>query len=177
MKLFGKIFLWYLVTTALIFGVIVFVTRTFQTEPMFSRWQPRRNQLVFYGGSAEHVYALGGDAALREHLLRLEDNASIKEVKLLLDDGSVAYGTADDVSDFADVAGRARASGVPEIDVSRSDYGRAKAFHLRDRRSGVLAVRWDPPRDVVVLRFVAGICSLARAAGDGCGRVLRSRFI
>lgn len=148
MKLFGKIFLWYLVTTALIFGVIVFVTRTFQTEPMFSRWQrSARNQLVFYGGSAEHVYALGGDAALREHLLRLEDNASIKEVKLLLDDGSVAYGTADDVSDFAEIAGRARASGVPEIDVSRSDYALgAKAFHLRDGISGVLAVRWDPPR-------------------------------
>jgi hypothetical protein len=47
------------------FGVIIFVTRTFQTEPMFSRWQrSARNQLLFYGGSAEQVEKVGGRKSL-----------------------------------------------------------------------------------------------------------------
>ena len=46
MKLFVKIFLWFLAAIALMVGVIIFVTRTFQTDPLFSRLQrSTRNQM------------------------------------------------------------------------------------------------------------------------------------
>ena len=51
MKLFVKIFPWFLAATALMVGVIVIVTRTFQTEPLVNRFQrSTRNQMamVFY---------------------------------------------------------------------------------------------------------------------------------
>ena len=148
MKLFGKIFLWFLAATALMFGVIIFVTRTFQTEPMFSRWQrSTRNQLVFYGGSAEQVYSLGGKQALDRYLSRLEDNATIKEVKLIANDGTAIYGSADDFDDFSALAASAQVNGGPEIDVGRSDVALGvMPVRFADGRAGVLAIRWDPPR-------------------------------
>ena len=148
MKLFGKIFLWFLATTALMFGVIIFVTRTFQTEPMFSRWQrSARNQLLFYGGSAEQVEKIGGKKELDTLLARLEDNTAIKEVKLIAGDGTLIYGSADDVNDFTDLKARATASGGPEIDVSRTDSALGvEPIKLADGSRAVLAVRWAPPR-------------------------------
>jgi len=148
MKLFVKIFLWFLAATALMWGVIIFVTRTFQTEPMFSRWQrSARNQLLFYGGTAEQVSAMGGKAELDRLLARLEDNTAIKEVKLIGNDATVLYGTPDDVGDFADLWTKARTSGEPEIDVSRSDSALGvQPVRLADRRQAILAVRWEPPR-------------------------------
>lgn len=148
MKLFGKIFLWFLVTTALMFGVIVFVTRTFQTEPMFSRWQrSARNQLLFYGGSAEQVESIGGKKELDDLLARLEDNTAIKEVKLIRSDGSLMYGTAGDIGDFTDLSARAQTSGGPEIDVSRTDSALGvEPIRLANGTTAVLAIRWEPPR-------------------------------
>ena len=152
MKLFGKIFLWFLATTALMFGVIVFVTRTFQTEPMFSRWQrSARNQLVFYGGSAEQVESLGGSAALNAYLARLEDNATIREVKLIAADGAILYGTPDDVADFSTLSVKAQAAAGPELDVSRTDYAMGvMPLRLVDGRPAILAIRWDAPRAAVL---------------------------
>lgn len=148
MKLFVKIFLWFLAATALMFGVIIFVTRTFQTEPMFSRWQrSARNQLVFYGGSAEQVDALGGKSALDAYLARLEDNTAIKEVKLVKADGSVVYGSTDDVGDFAALSAKAREIGGAEIDVSQAEFALGvMPVRLTDGSPAVLAIRWDPPR-------------------------------
>ena len=47
MKLFLKIFLWFLAAIALMVVVVIFITRTFQTEPTFTRWQRgARSQLT-----------------------------------------------------------------------------------------------------------------------------------
>jgi signal transduction histidine kinase len=148
MKLFGKIFLWFLAATALMWGVIIFVTRTFQTEPMFSRWQrSARNQLLFYGGTTEQVSAIGDKAQLHQLLARLEDNTAIKEVKLVTQSGEILYGTSEDVGDFSELSSRAAVSGGPEIDVSRTDSALGvERVKLSDGRSAMLAVRWEPPR-------------------------------
>src|SRR5438876_604012 len=148
MKLFVKIFLWFLAATALMWGVIIFVTRTFQTEPMFSRWQrSARNQLLFYGGTTEQVSVMGGKAELDKLLARLEDNTAIKEVKLVGNDGTVIYGSQDDVNDFAELSVKARVSGEPEIDVSRTDSALGvEPVRLADGKRAMLAVRWEPPR-------------------------------
>ena len=166
MKLFLKIFLWFLAATALMWGVIIFVTRTFQTEPMFSRWQrSARNQLLFYGGTIEHISAIGGKADLDQLLARLEDNTAIKEVKLFTRDKQVLYGTSDDVADFDELTGRAEASGSPEIDVSRTDSALGvKPLKLADGRQAVLAIRWEPPR-APALFFDAGWLGYVRLFG------------
>src|SRR5436309_6594134 len=101
MKLFLKIFLWFTLATALNFAVIIFITRTFQTEPMFSRWQrSATNQLVFYGATAEQIYGSSGEAGLLRYLTRLKDNATIQDVDLLDTNGNLVFGEREGTHDF-----------------------------------------------------------------------------
>ncbi len=72
MKLFVKIFLWFLAAIALVVGVLMFVTRTFQTEPMVTRLQrSTRNQMTIYSGTATQIVNGEGEAGLRAFLSRL----------------------------------------------------------------------------------------------------------
>ena len=75
MKLFLKIFLWFLAAIALAVGMIIFVTRTFQTDPMFSRSQrSARNQMIVYGGTATQIASKEGEAGVRSFLSRLRES-------------------------------------------------------------------------------------------------------
>jgi len=148
MKLFLKIFLWFTLATALNFAVITYITRTFQTEPMFSRWQrSATNQLVFYGATGEQIYATSGQAGLTEYLTRLKDNATIQDVDLLDADGNLVFGQREGIHDFDSMVARADAAAGPEIDVNSSDAGLGVVpVNLADGKRMVLAVRWAPPR-------------------------------
>jgi signal transduction histidine kinase len=148
MKLFLKIFLWFLVAIAMLFGVIIFVTRTFQTEPMFARWQRGAHaQLAVYAGTAVQIYDSEGDAGLREYLIRLRDIETTKEIDVLDEKGRAMIGDLTETSDFSSVVERADASGAEEIDVSPDDYALG-AIHMRfaDGKQATLAVRWSAPR-------------------------------
>jgi two-component system sensor histidine kinase CpxA len=148
MKLFLKIFLWYLVALAMMFGVIIFVTRTFQTEPAFSRWQrSARNQMAFYSATASQIQASGGDTALKTFLARLSENGSIRDVLLLQSDGSVSYGDANFAADFDHVAAGLRETGETTIEVNGTDPALgATTLKFADGRTAMLAIRWEPPR-------------------------------
>ncbi|HEY2847012.1 MAG TPA: ATP-binding protein [Pyrinomonadaceae bacterium] len=148
MKLFVKIFLWFTLATALNFIVIVFITRTFQTEPMFSRWQrSATNQLVFYGATAEQIYGVSGQAGLTQYFTRLKDNATIQDVDLLDYNGNVVFGERGGIHDFDSLVAKADAATGPAIDVNSSDAGLGIIpVNLSDGRKMVLAVRWEPPR-------------------------------
>jgi signal transduction histidine kinase len=148
MKLFVKIFLWFTLATVLNYAVIIFITRTFQTEPMFSRWQrSATNQLVFYGATAEQIYAASGDAGLLQYLTRLKDNATIQDVDLLDTNGNLVFGEHEGTHDFDAMVARAATASGPEIDVNSSEAGLGVVpVNLSDGRRMVLAVRWAPPR-------------------------------
>ena len=148
MRLFLKIFLWYLVAIAMMFGVMVFVTRTFQTEPAFSRWQrSARNQMAFYTATAAQIQASGGDDALRTFLARLNENGSIRDVLVLEDGGKVLYGDPNIVGDFDHVISVARETGQTDIEVNGTDPALgATAMPLANGRHAMLAIRWEPPR-------------------------------
>lgn len=148
MKLFVKIFLWYLVAVAMMFGVMVFVTRTFQTEPAFSRWQrSARNQMAFYSATAEQIQDAGGDEALRTFLARLNENGSIRDVLVLQNDGTVLYGDPNFVGDFENVVAVARSTGETDIEVNGTDPALgATSLQFTDGRPAMLAIRWEPPR-------------------------------
>jgi two-component system sensor histidine kinase CpxA len=148
MRLFLKIFLWYLITVAMVFGVMVFVTRTFQTEPAFSRWQrSARNQMAFYTATATQIQAAGGDDALRTFLARLSENGSIRDVLVLQSDGKVLYGDQNVAQDFEYVIGVAREIGQTDIEVNGTDPAvGATEMTFSDGRRAMLAIRWEPPR-------------------------------
>ena len=148
MKLFLKIFLWFTLATTLNWAVIIFITRTFQTEPMFSRWQrSATNQLVFYGATGEQIYASTGQTGLIQYLTRLKDNATIQDVDLLDTNGNLVFGEREGTHDFDALVSRAATAAGPEIDVNSSDAGLGVVpVNLSDGRRMVLAVRWAPPR-------------------------------
>ncbi len=148
MKLFLKIFLWFLVAIAMLFGVIIFVTRTFQTEPMFARWQrSARTQLSVYAGTSMQIYDKQGDAGLREYLSRLHDIETTKEIDILGKDGRTMVGDLTEMGDFDGVIERAKTGGQAELDVTPNDSALgAIPIRFADGDSAVLVVRWSAPR-------------------------------
>ena len=107
MKLFIKIFLWFLVAIALSNVVILFVTRSFQTEPMMNRVQrSTRNQMIVYAGTATQIANGEGESGVKAFLTRLRDLEPPREVDLVAEDGNVWYGTTDDIEDSRELIGR-----------------------------------------------------------------------
>ena len=112
MKLFVKIFLWFMAAIALMFGVIVFVTRTFQTEPMVSRFErSTRNQLTVYGGTATQIVTAEGEVGLRAFLTRLKDLEPPRQVTLVSNDGKVFFGDPVDVPGVSELAAKSISAG------------------------------------------------------------------
>lgn len=145
MKLFVKIFLWFLAAIALIVGMMIFVTRTFQTEPMMNRFQrSTRNQMTIYGGTASQIVNAEGEAGLRVYLSRLRDLEPPREVKLVTPDGSAWFGDASAITDSAELIGRTFASDNAETDYSSEDRALGAApVKFPDGRRFVLVLQWD----------------------------------
>lgn len=145
MKLFLKIFLWFLAAVALMVGVIVFVTRTFQTEPMVSRFQrSTRNQMIVYSGTATQIVNGEGEAGLRTYLSRLRDLEPPREVDLVDSNGNVWFGDHDEISDSMDLVSRTFASGAAEADFSADERTLGAApVTFPDGRRYVLVLQWE----------------------------------
>ncbi len=145
MKLFLKIFLWFLVATSLMIGVMYFVTRTFQTEPMVNRWErSTRNQLVVYAGTAEQIARSEGEAGVRSFLTRLRDLEPPREVDLVAGDDTIWFGQNEDVADSLALIARTRASGAAETDLSADERSIAAApVVFPDGRKFVLVLQWE----------------------------------
>jgi two-component system sensor histidine kinase CpxA len=145
MNLFVKIFLWFLTAIALIVGMIIFVTRTFQTEPMVGRMQrSTRNQMIVYGGTATQIVNGEGENGLRAFLSRLKDLEPPREVELVAEDGSVWYGEAGEVEDSKDVVARTLTSGAVETDFSSEERTLGSApVTFPDGRRYVLVLQWE----------------------------------
>jgi hypothetical protein len=100
MNLFFKLLIWFLVTATLVFGVMYFITWTFQTEPMFSRVQrSSRNQMIIYGGTATQIINRAGEEGLRTFLTRLKNLEPPREVDLVSENGEVWFGTNEEIDD------------------------------------------------------------------------------
>ncbi len=148
MKLFLKIFLWFLAAIALMVGVVIFVTRTFQTEPTFGRWQRgARNQMRVYGATASQIFDEEGESGLRRFLDRLGDAETLTEVDLVDREGNIVYGGTKDVHDFDPVIARTLASGAAELDVTSLETPMgATTVTFTDGRHLILLIRWEPSR-------------------------------
>lgn len=148
MKLFVKIFLWFLAAVGLMIGVLIFVTRTFQTEPMVSRFErSTRNQMTVYGGTASQIAAAEGEAGLRIFLQRLKDIESSRKISLVGPDGTVLFGDEADAA-AVDLSARALTSGQVETDfLSEERTLGAAAVTMVDGHRATLLFQWErqPP--------------------------------
>ena len=145
MKLFIKIFLWFLAATALMVGVIIFVTRTFQTEPMVGRSQrSTRNQMIIYSGTATQIIKAEGEAGLRTYLQRLRDVEPPREVDLVDSGGKLWFGEHEEITDSTDLISRTFSSGATETDYSAEDRTLGAApVAFPDGRQYVLVLQWE----------------------------------
>lgn len=147
MKLFLKIFLWFLATIVLIVTVMTFVTRTFQTEPLYSRWQrSAQRTLTLYAGTIEQISKYNDPNALTELLDRLRDNSSIRDLVVIDDRGNVIFGDPSVVAEFTDIKEQAKTAEGAVIDpTSETPFGAVK-INFADGRHGMLLARWEQQR-------------------------------
>jgi len=144
MKLFLKIFLWFLAALAVSNAVIYFVTRTFQTEPLISRFQrSTNNQMTIYGGTATQIAHAEGEAGLRVYLERLQGEMS-RKVNLIGSDGSLWFGERNEISEPGEIVKRTLASGRVETDFAPEERSLGAApVDFPDGRQFVLVLQWD----------------------------------
>ncbi len=151
MKLFVKIFLWFLAAIALMVVVIIFVTRTFQTDPMFSRFQrSTRNQMSIYSGTATQIVNAEGENGLRIYLSRLRDLEPPREVNLVDSNGQTWFGEPAAITDSADLIKRTFSSGSAETDSAEDRTLGASPVAFPDGQRYVLVLQWErqPPQSL-----------------------------
>lgn len=144
MKLFVKIFLWFLAAVAVSNGVIYFVTRTFQTDPLVSRFQrSTRNQMTIYAGTATQIAHAEGEAGLRTYLERLQGEMS-RKVNVIASDGSVWFGAGNEIIEPGEIVKRTLASGEVEADFTPEERSLGAApVNFPDGRRFALVLQWD----------------------------------
>jgi len=145
MKLFFKIFLWFLAAIGLMVGVVIFVTRTFQADPANSRFQrSTRTQMLIYSGTAAQIVAAEGEEGLRNFLTRLRDVEPPRRVDLIGTDGSAYFGSGEDLAGFQQLITRTRESKGAETDFTSEDRSLAAApVSFPDGREFVLVLQWE----------------------------------
>ncbi len=145
MKLFVKIFLWFLAAVGLMIGVMMFVTRTFQTEPTVSRFERNtRNQMTIYGGTATQIVGAEGEPGLRTFLTRLKNLEPPRQVSLVGPNNVLWSGDPIVSKDVNDLVDKTLASGQVETDFSTEERTLGAApVDFPDGRRLVLIFQWE----------------------------------
>ncbi len=148
MNLFLKIFLWFLATIALMFGLIIFLNWSVQTEPVVSRWQASmRNQTSIFSATAAQIYDDSGEDALLEFLDRIKTADTITEIDLIGRQGNIWVGDAAAVNSYQELVERTFASDSIELELSPPTSAlSAGKLQLNDGSEFVMIVRWERPQ-------------------------------
>jgi signal transduction histidine kinase len=147
MKLFLKIFLWFLTAVGLMMAVSIFVTRTFQTEP-YSRWErSARVSVSIYAGTAGQIYAAEGEQGLKTYLDRQLTTESIREIGVVSEDGTTSIGSISNLNEFRAIKEHTTAQGSADVDFTPGEFSLGAApMQLPDGRRFSLLIKWSPPR-------------------------------
>ena len=79
MSLFLKIFLWFWLATALVVGVLTFITWSTQSEPFLNRWQYAvGNTMSVYTEIARQIYENEGEKGIGDFFQKLKISSEIK---------------------------------------------------------------------------------------------------
>jgi len=164
MKLFIKIFLWFLVAVTLVFFATFFVTRYFQVQPAANRWQQSvKSRMTFYQQTAEQIENAGGsEAAVAEFLGRIKEHGSIREVILVDQNDKVIFGrlTPED-SEILEATRGANEAVVLDREGEPTLGG--VPLRLSDGRTASLIVRWEQAN--IPPLFFGSVNGLLRLAG------------
>ncbi len=187
MKLFVKIFLWFLAAISLMVGVTVFLNWTVQTEPVVSRWRVSiRNQTNLYTDTAAQIYQTQGESGLTTFLERLRAAETIREVDLIGVNGRSWLAEGVEPGSYAELVGRALAADAVEIENHVDTALSARQFELSPGDRYVLIVRWErlrmapffgesPYRFIrygILLLTALGLCwALARYLSSPIGKI------
>ena len=146
MNLFVKIFLWFLLSNAAMFGLILFLNWSVQTEPVVSRWQTSiRNQTMIYSETAAQIYNDVGDDALLEFIDRIKTTTTITEIDLIAEDGKILVGEVADVNGYSEVVARTFASDSVELTFGQNYALSSNKIALSDGSEYVMIIRWERP--------------------------------
>lgn len=145
MKLFLKIFLWFLAAVAVSNAVIYFVSETFRTEPLVNRFQrSTRNQLNIYGGTATQIARAEGQDGLKQYLERLQGQDTGRKAALVGKDGKTIFGGESDIPDIGDIVRRTLETGDVQVDFGAEERSLGAApVDLPDGRRLVLLLQWE----------------------------------
>jgi signal transduction histidine kinase len=149
-NLFLKIFLWFLVASAVMVGVVMFLNWTVTTEPVVSRWQSSiRNQTTLYAATIEQIYRSQGEAGVLEFLDRIRNVETVTQVNVVRSDGKLWLADADDVSNYQGLIQESLTSDAVELELSSTDTAlTAKSFTLPNGDEFAIVIRWDRLRPV-----------------------------
>lgn len=145
MKLFLKIFLWFLAAVAVSNAVIYFVTRTFQTEPLINRFQrSTRNQMNIYGGTATQIARAEGTEGLNTYLTRLQGQDSTRKVVLVGGDGKVWFGSENEIVDVSEIVRQTIEAGEVQTDFTTEERSLgASPVDFPDGKRLALVFQWE----------------------------------
>lgn len=148
MNLFLKIFLWFLVASAVMIGVVMFLNWTV-SEPVASRWQSSiRNQTNLYAATITQIHGAQGDPGVEEFLTRVRDVETVTEVNIVRRDGRLWLSDSTDVSHYRGVIDGAFSTSAVQLELSSPDTAiTAKNFRIGDDEYALL-IRWDRLRPV-----------------------------
>lgn len=125
--------------------VMMFITKTFQTEPMMNYFErSTRNRLRVYGDTASQIAQSEGDAGLLAFLVRLRDLEPPRQISLIGADSSVFFGEPVEADSARDLIVRTIESGQTGADFSDEtrSFG-AAPVKFRDGRSYALIFQWE----------------------------------
>lgn len=149
MRLFVKIFLWFLAAIALMVSVMLFLNWTVQTEPVVGRWRISvRNQTNIYADTAAQIYASQGESGLVAFLDRIRASETISEVDLIAPAGKMWLSSGVDPASHQELIQKALSGSEVEIKNQTDTALSARQVTLADGQRYVLIVRWERPRMV-----------------------------
>ncbi|MCU0239575.1 MAG: hypothetical protein MUC29_09050 [Pyrinomonadaceae bacterium] len=89
MKLFWKIFIWFLLAITLIVGVSIFVSWTTQSEPFAERWKTMFSRTVnVYTETAKQIYDNEGEIGVKKFLQTIKNSHQNREVCIVKENQS-----------------------------------------------------------------------------------------
>lgn len=145
MKLFLKIFLWFLAAVALSNAVIYFVSETFRTEPLVSRFQrSTRNQMNIYGGTATQIAKAEGSEGLNIYLTRLQGQDSTRKVVLVDGEGKMMFGGEQEIVDIREIVHRTIETGEVQTNFNSEERSLgASPVDFPDGKRMALVFQWE----------------------------------
>ncbi|HVF30457.1 MAG TPA: histidine kinase dimerization/phospho-acceptor domain-containing protein, partial [Pyrinomonadaceae bacterium] len=149
MNLFLKIFLWFLVASCVMVGVVVFLNWTV-AEPTVSRWQTSvRTQTNLYAATITQIHTAQGDPGVREFLDRIRNVETVTEVNVVGRDGDLWLSDSNDVLGYKALIDDAFETPTVQLELSSTDTAlTSRSFRLADGSEYALIIRWDRLRPV-----------------------------